>query len=450
MNLLNPMPVQERRLFLILTLLQVLFLSFSIGKGHTITADSAEYLVQAGNILDHGISYCGDLNKSLNMSLYTHRPPGYAVFLILTGSGYAPSPFTLLVQSLLVMITVYTGHRLLRLLNQRAGTGRLYLVSFFFFPSLFIYAGMYMAEILLGFLIVHAVYFQIRYHIKESTSSLWYSFLFTAIALLVKPVAMVLFGVQVMVFLISGRTRFRVMKFPAPLLIPVLVLAVYVYRNHHITGVCEYSSVGRRLMLNYSLPALAERSQGRQVYLAQLDSLSSSTVKMNYADRVSVEQDFILQQMLNAPLSLLIIEIKGMVRYLTDPGRWDWNCWQYGFEEAERSESLASAWREGGFSGLLSAWGRAGWISGAYLILVFVAACVNALWCIRFVRQRSHARYLRLLFGLLILGFALVTGPSASARFRVPVYPLMAVMVSMAVFSTALNQRQTLIKSNKT
>lgn len=442
------LPVLERRLFLALMLIQVFFLAFSIGNGHAMTADSTEYLVQASNILDRGISYCGDLDQPLNMALYTHRPPGYAMFLVLTGSGHSPSWLSLFIQAVLVMTSIYSGHRLLRLLSTGTGAGRLYLVSFFFFPSLFIYAGMFMAEVLLTFLILHVVYFQIQFHVEKNACSLWYSFIFTAFSLLVKPVAILLLPIQVLVLLASGEFRSGIRIALLPLLVPVFILAAYVCRNHQVTGFGEYSSVGRRLMLNYTLPALAERTQGRQVYGTQLDSLSSSTNAMNYADRVGAEQQFIRKQIGNAPASFLIVELKGLVRYLTDPGRWDWNCWQNGFEKAELSESLATAWRKGGLPALLSTWSLGGWISGIYLLLVFMASCVNALWCIRFLRQRSHPRYVHLFFGLMILGFALASGPSSSARFRVPVYPLMAVMVSMAVFSSALNLRQRLPNGN--
>jgi hypothetical protein len=442
--MLRSFSMQERRLFFFLALFQIFFLAFSIGNGHTITADSAEYLVQASNLLDHKVSYCGDLTRPLNLALYTHRPPGYAMFLIMTGSGHSPFWFSLFIQSVLVMISIFTGHRLLRLISNGNGAGRLYLVSFFFFPSLFIYAGMFMAEVLLAFLIVHAIYFQIIFHLKRNVAALWYSFLFTAFALLVKPVAILLLLVQIVVLLFSVKFRSAIRNVLPPLLVPLLVLGFYVYRNYQQTGVAEYSSVGRRLMLNYTLPALSDRTQGRQVYNSQMDSLSLGTNSMNYNDRVRAEQQFIRQQIADAPASFLLVELKGLLRYLTDPGRWDWNCWQYGFEKAEQSESLAAAWREGGLSSFLKAWSRGGWIPGMYMILVFMAACVNSVWCIRFFRQQTTALYVRLLFGLLILGFALASGPSASARFRVPVYPLIAVMVSMAVFSSAVNLRQPL------
>ena len=48
--------------FLILIMVQIVFLTYAIFNNHHFTNDSVEYLNQAGNLIEHGSLYCGDYN----------------------------------------------------------------------------------------------------------------------------------------------------------------------------------------------------------------------------------------------------------------------------------------------------------------------------------------------------------------------------------------------------
>lgn len=443
----NILPL-ERKLLLALVCLQLVFLIQSRTGGNHFTNDSYEYLSQASNLLRDGISYSGNLSEAVNPALYTHRPPGYALFLIVTGSGHQASVITLFAQVVLVLAGILFGLRAIHILSPDSAAGRLYLVSFFFFPSLFIYAGMYMAESLLFFLWASAFYFIVAYECTMRKGALWFAAILISLSLLVKPVSLVI-ALAFTAYLLVGlrRNRERAASL-APLILPILVWMAIVGWNRERTGVVEYSSVSRRLLLNYTLPELAERRGEAESYERSLDSLAMLSQTMTYQARVDAEEVFIKRRLTEDPANFLVLELKGLVRFMTDPGRWDMECWRNGYESAMHPVSLRVAWQNGGMRGLMHAWFAAGWVAGMYLILVWMAAFVSTVWFLRFVRSKYGSPALRVFLTITVLGVALVTGPSASARFRVPVWPLIAIAVSLTATAYG-HQRQNDLKKDR-
>ncbi|MBL7924139.1 MAG: glycosyltransferase family 39 protein, partial [Bacteroidia bacterium] len=264
----------SRFLWVLIVATQLFFFISALKSNHTRSADSAEYLYMAYNLQHHGLIYSGDAEAAeRDLSLYSRRTPGYPLFLLVGMIGIGSGILPLAIQCLLSLLSIYLGSRILRSIHPAETAQSLYLALLLFFPSQFIYPAFYMTETLFQSALLLSIFFLFRFE-ERGTYSLYYlHHFFLAAMYLVKPAAMFLWLGVTLYSIFShhfvGVNRRQVFIS----LLHILLLGSIFIKNHQRTGIAEYSSIGRKLIINYNLPDLLTYTKGADYSARVIDSL---------------------------------------------------------------------------------------------------------------------------------------------------------------------------------
>ncbi len=408
---------------------QLLFLLYAAISQHTHTRDSAEYLQQANNIIHHASFYCGDYDVAeKDLSLYSRRPPGYALFLIITTLFLQVNWLALLFQAALSVFNIYIGYKILRMVSPQKSRAWSYFIMFLFFPAQFIYGGAYMAEIPFQSSLLLCIFFLLRFEESNQVNKLYTSHLFAALAYLIKPIAIFIW-LLILFFSITSKSENRTSQHLALLaFFHFVLIGAFFTANYMHSGIAEYSGIGRKVIINYTVPAVLTYSYGEETARHKIDSLQESVSHLPYVMQCVQTDNFIRTTLLTRPLDFLYIQLSGITGFFLESCRWDLEMWLHGAEEAGRRPSLISAWKANGLSGINQIFQKWSAIFTLYYLLVFVASLLIFLFFIRGVFSSGIRRRFKVFLLLIIAYFMLLTGPSASARFRLPVFPLIAIM----------------------
>lgn len=421
-------------------MLQLYFLIQAVQTGHTHTRDSYEYLQQAENILRHGTFSCADLQQPVTeVTLYSRRPPGYGLFILLTSLLLQWPVLTLLCQSLLSVFNLYLGYRLLQVIAPGFRRPWYFVAVASLVPSQFSLAVMYMSEIPFQTTVLLSILSLLRYlREAERPRTLCLHHVWLLCAYLLKPVALYLWPLSVLLVLLTRRTALLALLTTAHL----LVTGTMLLRNLRLTGATEYSSIGHKVLVNYQLPAIFRQLYGAAETDRRMDSLQIALHEKSWPEQESVIQAVWWQQFSEHPVPVLRLHAAALVSFFLDGGRWELETIFPLAQAPPGTFSLRQALRTDGRCAFLRL--SAGWplpVLLYYLLTLLVnGGCILAglFWFLRAGTPKHH----RLVLGGLLLYFALLTGPSASARFRIPV-SLITVSTALAL----LHQRQQGTKS---
>lgn len=425
------MKLQRNLFFIVLIVLHLFFFIKAMDNGHVFTKDSYEYLQQAKNIRDHHSWYCGDLSMPVAPALYSQRPPGYGFFIASVKSINENVWFLLLVQNLLSIFNFYLLYRLLQLLNIKVNL-LLLIIPLLFFLSQFIYANLIMAEMIFQTVLMLSFYFLIRFILFKETSALWLYQVFITCALLIKPIWYLFPLVSVLFFIylikLHNVKRWTITTHLIPL---VFVGGIFIH-NHQQTNYWEYSSIQRKLMINYNVQEVLEDVHGREKTSLLVGRMqNAAAVKTSYKEQADFLQHEINKVLRGFPLVFIKIELKGMLRFFTDHSRYDIDSF------FSRSPLQTLTWFEdytdSGRNGIINHFKNYNiW----YLIYLAVSVLVNAflLFCLFvFIKQKNIDASVRIILFVMIFYTALLTGPTGTTRFRLPVYLLLLIAFAAAM-----------------
>ncbi len=424
------MKLQRNIFFIVLILLHLFFFIKAIDNGHVFTKDSFEYLQQAKNIRDHHSWYCGDLNLPIEPALYSQRPPGYGVFIAVVKSINDNIWFLLLVQNLLSIFNFYLLYRLLQILNIKINL-LLLIIPLLFFFSQFIHANLIMTELLLQTVLMLSFYFITRFILFKEPSSIWLYQLFITCALLIKPIWYLFPLVSILFFIyLINKKNVKSWTITAHL-IPLIFIAGIFIHNHQQTNYWEYSSIQRKLMVNYNVLEVMEDVHGKEKALLLVDKLQDdAAVKTSYAEQADYMQSEINKVLRGYPLVFIKIELKGMLRFFTDHSRYDMDSF---FSQTPlQTSSCYVDYTANGWKGLVSHFKN---YNGWYLVYLVISILVNTLLLIClfvFVKQKNIDIAVRIILFSIIIYTAFLTGPTGTTRFRLPVYLLLLIAFAVA------------------
>ena len=107
-------------------------------------------------------------------------------------------------------------------------------------------------------------------------------------------------------------------------LIPIIFVAGIIIHNYNQTGYCEYSSIQRKLMINYNVHEVLEYSYGEKQAAVFVSAMQdSASQKINYSQQAAFLQQEINKVLIEHPLSFAWIETKGVLRFFIDHCRYD-------------------------------------------------------------------------------------------------------------------------------
>ncbi|MCB9449099.1 MAG: glycosyltransferase family 39 protein [Flavobacteriales bacterium] len=401
---------------------------FGIRHGHPYygypKSDSYGYLAQAKNIRDAGSWYCGDLDSGFDPNLVSQRPPLYGLVIYLTGGILPPHMGLLIIQNLLgianILFMFWLGTRFLGIRKDHPGW-----FALLWFPSQFIFANVVMSEILFQSFVLTSVAFLMAFLKCGRRRDLYVSQFALALAMLTKPVMYLMWmpmALFLLVYMIRKRTGIRYI--PA-ILIPFLTVLGISLHNRQATGYLHYASIRNFNLLYYNTNYTLQEAVGAEKADIMITDLTHRIAHATtYAEGQRLLEAQCLHWLWQYKGVYARMEGKGLLKFFLDPGRWD----LYNFLGLPQND-------------------QPGWMSryqtgGAKAVLAYVASFPTWVWLfmfltyginiwmliglMHFVRGRYPERHMRIAVTGTILYFAVLAGPLASGRFRLPVYPLIA------------------------
>jgi 4-amino-4-deoxy-L-arabinose transferase-like glycosyltransferase len=419
----------EKLLWFLLIATQLFFLSYALVHQQTKTADSDEYIYQAQNIVDYGVIYSGDYTtEPKDPSLYSRRTPGYPGFLILTTVLFNSDYFALFVQCILSILNIFLGYKIAKRILSDTSKSYLYLLFFLFFPSQFIYATVFMSEILFQTAILGCVYFLLKFESEDKYKYFFICHVLLAVAYLIKPIAIFLWLGYMLYSIIYHNKQGIAVRQIIMTLFHLLIIGGFFLKNYRQTGVAEYSGIGRKLLINYNIPALLTFYEDETYAKNRIDSLQSNISQQTYSGQCANIDSFIKTEIFTHPIQFVAIQSYGIIRFFLETGRWDLELWRKGYQQLENTPSLKQEYATKGIKGVLQNIHRGNYFFGIYYILVVLTAISLFILFIKSLFNSTILRRHKLLLVSTILYFALLTGPSASARFRVPIFPILVIL----------------------
>ena len=198
-------------------------------------------------------------------------------------------------------------------------------------------------------------------------------------------------------------------------IIPFFIILSMFVHNIDKTGVPEYSSIQRKLMINYNVPAVLNLHYDKRQTTQVIDSIQNFASTLPYAERARFIDHVSIDIMRKDISGTIYLQFKGALLFFLDPGSWDLN---YYFNGNSDNKSI--------------------YFNAFILLHKYFMVIVNILILIsifRFAFLKEINGLLRIIVLSSIFYFALLIGPSASARFKVPIYPMIVVACYFGVKS---------------
>ena len=201
-----------------------------------------------------------------------------------------------------------------------------------------------MSEILFQTSILLCLYYLLQFEKSGKFSYFYIHHLLLAIAYLIKPIALFLWlGYSLYGIIIHNKRGIAVRQIAAALF-HVLLLGSFFVKNYNQTGIAEYSGIGRKLIINYNMPALLSFYENETYAKNKIDSLQYSLKNESYASQCASIDLFIRQEVTAHPIHFLLLQGYGSIKLLLETGRWDLELWRVGYENVEKTPSLKNTY----------------------------------------------------------------------------------------------------------
>jgi len=387
--------------------------------------DSIDYLAAARNIREYKTVYAGSFDEAIDEFAYSSRPPLYPLFIAICYRVWADPLSIIIVQIAIFLTSSLFLYKVAAILGMSYKYRCVIMALYMLHPIQLILTQQIMADTLFQFCILYSTWAMLRFLSDRKAMWLFHLDVVLLIAVFIKP-ALIYFWI-----INFALHAWLIFKFRLTRLILILTLLIPVatslwsVRNKHQTGYYEFSSI-KRFNLMYYANLIHTRVSGSSHTESFFQYLSEKTRGTpSYSDKATIEQRealFVLKSHL--PLAILL-QIKGMIHFFLDPGRQVLFEYVYG----DAGPGILFAFISGGYSGILALLRTYHWVWIAILILLMA---INTIICVFFILSLfSKLSYeTGHVFMLLIIGYIVsVTGIIGSARYRLPVYPLILCML---------------------
>jgi hypothetical protein len=413
----------------IVVVIHVSFFSIAVQKKNFTTKDSLEYLWQSQNIKSSGSWYAGDLTQEINPALYNQRPPVYGAFLSLLNVDIALNNIYLLlfIQLGISLLTIFISVQFVKLFLGEEWNRLWLLIPLVFFPSQFVYSNMVMSETLLQLFVLLAIYFIARLIKYSQMKDLWWSQWSVAIAMAIKPIMWMFPFVAMVSFLIHFFNKKVKLIALITFIIPFTTIALFMGYSHAKTGIWEFSSIQRKLMINYNSYAILKDVFNEEEAVKTISEFQNSVDSLPYVEKCQRIDEFNRELLFSHPMSAIKAELSGIFRFFVGHPRWDLEAFSYGSLNEVNSYQLSFEFKSLTYSVYLFSCALVGFI----LLIAFL----------KFIFSRHISYSLRGCIASIVIYFAIVTGPSASTRFRLPVFPVLMATFCIVAHEIAIKRK---------
>jgi 4-amino-4-deoxy-L-arabinose transferase-like glycosyltransferase len=413
----------------ILLRISVLFFAYSHPE-RTFTNDSPSYIEPAQFLLrDHAYTHPSAL-----------RTPAYPLFLAGIFALFGEQPFyVVLAQVLIGLATIFFTYKMSSDLfpGQNGlqgilllGLGLESILSPFYL----------MTETLFTFLLVLIAFSLLRY--KRSLKIGWAlaAAVFSALAILCRPIALYLPVLILFFFIWANRQKWLVAVRTGAvyLLVTVMLVIPWVVRNNYVVGLPIVSSITGDSLLFYSANALRAHENGITFFESQgqlfeefeqraMQEGIPYTEKDRYHLKISMGKEIIAR----APMAYLWVHVRDSLKVFL-PGTASLNDMlglpgqSIGIWDILQTKSLSSALKS-----YFEQTGAIQLLLLPFIFLLFITILGSAIGSFVLFKDKNWFALLFLLIPLLYL--ILLSGPGSYSRFRVPLMPFLSILAGIGL-----------------
>ncbi len=359
--------------------------------------DSVEYRNAAINLLaGKGWSAClpNDICDQLSLP-ETRRTPGYPILIGITGI----TGILLQIQTLLAACIPYLIHKLLLKMGKES-CFNIAMMLLLLYPLQYYYSAMLMPEILCQVLVLCLIIAWIDMRWMRVS-------ILITLLLLLKPVFLpwawlVLAGLVI----VEGKQKLW-------LILPALVVLGASWLNHRHTGVFHYTSMPVSNAFEYNIRNLTQETSSENYYHAAALKMDS----MDFSGKYLFMQNETGKAIRLSPIKYAYLHIFGAFKTLIDPGRYDFVA----FFRLPQGNGFMS-------NNGIGAWASQHPLIWVYIVLFALLAFIKTSLAFFAVFKPMRYKWI-LLFPVLYT--LLVVGPVGSARYLLPVMPIMIVLAAI-------------------
>ena len=434
----------------VIVLLHLIYFIAALLLNNIYTVDTDEYLYAAENMASSGVNYGGLLSDPINLNLYSLRPPGYSVFILLSNlihSGSVPIIILQNILSIIILIIIYI--KLGKASGVKSRTG-LFFLCLVFFPVYLIMVNMIMADILLTFVLTLSWFYLEKYLTTTKLKFLVIFNLLLCISVMVKPVMMYFWvpNILLSVFLVwkSGKIY--------PVLLALLLPATIVswsYRNYNLTGYYHFSSIKMQNLLEINAGAILSDNESHDYMMEYI----RSTIKESDSIEVYKEKsEFLLNKakviLKESPVQYIKLHIKGMINFMVAPGKGDLET----FFNLDIKKPICLSYeinKRGLVNGLKYYMDNVNPILIVSVILIGIWNVISLILMLIAFFSKDIDKTVRTFLFILILYMVFACGPGGYARFKSSLYPFMIFLLPFGWNILSLkvkNIRNQILKNN--
>ncbi len=421
--------IRNNKFLLSLIAIHLVYLTIQIVNHNLYMVDSPEYLYQAKNIVSNWTFYSGDLQKEINIDLYTKRPPIYPLLIASVKLIFKSDLFLIILQSIISILSI----QLIRKSFLQIGYNSKYdLISFLLLllsPAQMVYANIVMAETLFQFFITLIFFFVVRFVNTNSNRYLVFVNLTIAISALTKPV-MYLFVFPSLLVMLYISLKSKSLKPMMLGLMPIVIIQAFSFWNYKRTDYWHFSSIQTINLVQYNTYYFNVQRQGMETAELFLDNqIETAEGTKSYRDRVHFLKQTSIRVIKDNPIEYAWFHAKGMFRFFIDPGRFDLSNY-LGLEE-KGNVGFLNHLNNDGIRGAIKYLSQQDIFLILALILVGIINMLKLAGLALFTFEKRIDFRIRAFIVILIGYVAFATGPLGASRFAMPFIPIFIFSTSM-------------------
>ncbi|MEQ9262821.1 MAG: hypothetical protein RLP14_06640 [Owenweeksia sp.] len=400
--------------------LHAVYFLYALVQGPNLLNDSQEYLLQAGNLNEGYFAYCGDPSYPLDYFDFSKRPPLYPLILWLCGT----TSFwwgILFFQNSLSLLTIY----ILRNVLQNRGFYNPLWFGVLVSSSIpyFIYVNSIMSEVILVAGVTAMLYHYHNFLKLKKGRAAWLFNLMLAAVVFTKPVFFPFVVINALFWLILHR------KYAMSTLLPIVLVALFFWRNTEVTGKPHFSSIAYINLLDYNAYYFNVETKG----VAYADSVGDNTHAVlnktsGFLEKAGYMQSIAIQEIGRDWPAYFWFHLKGAFRGMVDPGNFDLRT----FFNADNSVGFLKTLNEKGWQGIPEILNAMPWL---YLLLLLISLLNKVLLLLGFLffilKPGIDPNWRWALTGI-VFYVVLITGPINASRFMLAVWPVVIICTVQA------------------
>lgn len=401
-----------------------------------LTRDSREYLAAAENLRTHGFLYAGNPDESFDPALYSRRPPGYPLLILMAKLFWKNNHAIIILHLFMIILNVFLIWKISDIVKIPLIWKYSIIIIFLLYPSQIIYTFTIMSEILFQTLLLLSLISFLKFLEKKKIRYVWYYNLCLSAAVLTKPV-LVYFWIPNLLFHVWLALKYRrkaVILMPLILLFTVISWSI---RNYYVTGYYHFSSIKSFNLLYYNTYPFLLNKYGEAQADQFLKELESQNAQADFAQKYRNIEKACYQQLARDPVSYALFHLRGSVFLFIDPGRYD----LYHFLRLEKRVGFLSYVSRYGFRGIFIMLRELPVAAILYLILMLLFNMIILISLIVFTFMPGIKPVFKLMFLLIIIYIAVMTGPVGASRHRIPVLPYLVLTIAFSIPSIPGRER---------